>query len=111
MPDDVAPIDNVVKLEPDELCRVKETAESLADQSELERSFWLPKRAEAIGVAEKMLKSAVHAVLKQRAMCAAAERLEQGREQKRQEKQHAAEERKDREQAKEEARERQQAKK
>jgi hypothetical protein len=99
MPDD--PMDNnVISLPPpssfeddERLRRVKAAAERLANQSEVERSFFLPRRAEEIGVSDKALKSAVTAVLHEWARRTAAERLEQDRERKRQQDQRAAEQR------------------
>ena len=91
--------------------RITAEAERLADQSEVERSFFLPKRAVEIGVEEKILKSAITAVLRQRAERVTAEWVEQERERRRQEQQRTTEERKQRDLAKEAAREGEQAKK
>jgi hypothetical protein len=59
--------------------RVAAEAERLANQSEVERSFWLPKHAEEIGVPIMTLKKAVNAVLREWAERTAAERLKQDR--------------------------------
>jgi hypothetical protein len=91
--------------------RVAAEAERLANQSEVERSFWLPKRAEEIGVPIMTLKKAVNAVLREWAERTAAERLKQDRARVQQEKQRIAEQRQLDRVRKEEARERQQAKK
>jgi putative DNA primase/helicase len=61
--------------DPDEqFRRVKVEAERLANQSQLERGFWLPQRAEEIGVSVAVLKNAVDAVLRERMELKAAER-------------------------------------
>ena len=64
----------------EQLRRIRVEAEYLANQTEIDRSYLLPKRAEEIGVSEKVLKSAVTAVLHERARRIAAKRLEQDRE-------------------------------
>ena len=68
----------------EQLRSLKTEAERLADQSEIERSFFLPRCANEIGVSVTTLKAAVGAVLRERAMSAAAARLERDRERKRQ---------------------------
>jgi putative DNA primase/helicase len=60
-------------------------AERLANQSELERTFFIPKRAEAIGVPATTLRSAVAVVLRERAQRTAAERLERDEKRKQRE--------------------------
>ena len=75
------------------LRRIRVEAEALANENEVDRSYLLPRRAEEIGVAEKVLRSAVRAVLNERARRVAAGRLEQDRERKRQEEQRDAEQR------------------
>jgi hypothetical protein len=61
----------------EQLRRVKVEAERLANQSQLERGFWLPQRAEEIGVSVAILKNAVDAVLSERTeLKAAAHRAE-----------------------------------
>jgi hypothetical protein len=114
---DKPPTEKVVRFSPLEaegheqkLRRLASEAERLADQSEMERSFWMPKRADEIGVPVATLKSAVTAVLRERAQRTAAEQLEKERERKRQDQQRAAEEREEQKLAKEEARERRRAK-
>jgi len=79
--------------------RVKEEAERLANQSEAERTFFMPKRAEVVAVSVATLKSAVTAVLRERAMRTAAEQLEKECERNRQEQERLAKERKEREDA------------
>ena len=49
------------------LRRIRVEAEALANENEVDRSYLLPRRAEEIGVAEKVLRSAVRAVLNERA--------------------------------------------
>jgi putative DNA primase/helicase len=71
--------ENVAKLEPKELVDHRETVEWLADQSESDRSYWLPKKAEALQIAEKELRSTVVRVLRERALQTAAKRLEEDR--------------------------------
>jgi uncharacterized protein (TIGR02688 family) len=60
-----------------QLRRIRVEAEALANENEVDRSYLLPRRAEEIGVAEKVLRSAVRAVLSERARRVAAGRLEQ----------------------------------
>jgi hypothetical protein len=91
MPDDA--VENIVRFEPEELRRLKEAASSLADMSDVDRSYYLPKRAEELGVAEKALRSVVHAELRERAMRTAAENLAHERERKQLEQQRLAEQR------------------
>jgi flagellar biosynthesis GTPase FlhF len=76
--------ENVAKLEPKELVDFRETVEWLADQSESDRSYWLPKKAEALHVVEKELRSTVARVLRERALQTAAKRLEEDRAAKQQ---------------------------
>jgi hypothetical protein len=71
--------ENVAKLEPKDLVDFREAVEWLADQSESERSYWLPKKAEALHVVEKELRSTVTRVLRERALQTAAKRLEEDR--------------------------------
>jgi chemotaxis protein histidine kinase CheA len=71
--------ENVAKLEPKELVEFREAVEWLADQSEAERSYWLPKKAETLHVEEKKLRSTVAGVLRERALQTAAKRLEEDR--------------------------------
>jgi chemotaxis protein histidine kinase CheA len=73
-----------VKFEPKELVDFRETVEWLADQSESDRSYWLPKKAEALGKDEKELRSTVNRVLRDRALQTAARRLEEDRAAKQQ---------------------------
>ena len=94
----------------EQLRRIRVAAEDLADQPEPDRSFFLPRRAEEIGVTESVLKKAVHGVLQERAKRAVAVRLEQDRERKRQEEQRLAERRELDRRRKQEARERKEAK-
>ena len=93
MPDDAQNIARVVPFEPEELRRLKEAARLLADMDPTDRSYWLPKRAEEMGVAEKALKSAVHAELQERAKRTAAENLAQEQERKQREQHVLAEQR------------------
>jgi hypothetical protein len=97
---------NVVQLESEELRKLKAAAKLLADMPDVDRSYWLPKRAEQIGVIEKVLKSALHAELKERAMRFAAENLAKETVRKEQEQQRLAEQREDDRRRKEEKRER-----
>jgi hypothetical protein len=60
-------------------------ARRLANQSELERTFWMPKSAVRLGVPPATLRSAVAAVLRERAQRTAAERLERGEKRKQRE--------------------------
>ena len=83
----------VIHFEPEELRQMKAAAESLADMAEAERTYWMPKRAEEIGVPERNLKKFVHVILVERSKRVAAERLEQDRERKRQLEERAAEQR------------------
>jgi hypothetical protein len=94
----------------EQLRRIRVEAEYLANQTAIDCSYHLPKRAEEIGVSEKVLKSAVTAVLRERSMRVAAERLEQDREHRRQQEQRIAEQREMDRRRKEEARERHRAK-
>src|SRR5262249_19440419 len=94
----------------EQLRRIRVEAEYLAHQTEIDRSYLLSKRAEEIGVPERVLKSAVSAVLHERAKRVAAERLEQDREHRRQQEQRVAEQREADRIRKEEARERRRAK-
>jgi hypothetical protein len=73
------PTENVAKLEPKEQTAFRETVEWLADQSEADRSYWLPKKAETLGVAEKELRSTVRRVLYERALQTTAKRVEEER--------------------------------
>jgi colicin import membrane protein len=107
MPADISPLSSG---DDEQLRRIRVEAESLANQTEIDRSYLLPKRAEAIGVSEKVLNSAVRSTLQERAKRVAAERLEQDRERKRQQEQRAAEQREIDRRRKEEARERHHAK-
>jgi hypothetical protein len=66
--------------EDEKVRRLAKEAERLADQSEAERAFYMPKRAQEICVSEKVLKSAVRAVQMERAKRVAAERVEKERE-------------------------------
>src|SRR5262249_25916508 len=56
----------------EQLSRIRVEAEALANENEVDRSYLLPRRAEDIGVAEKVLRSAVRAVLNERARRVAA---------------------------------------
>ena len=110
IPDD--PTENIVPFPPpssvedeERLHRIRAEAERLANQNDVDRTYFLPKRAEEIGVSERVLKSAVSAVLRERAMRTAAEQLEKDRQRKREEQQRAADDRKDAELAKEQKRE------
>jgi len=107
MPADVFPLSSG---DDEQLRRIRVEAEYLANQTEIDRSYLLPNRAEEIGVSEKVLKSAVIAMLRERAERAAAERLEQDREYRRQQEQRVAEQREMDHRRKEEARERDRAK-
>jgi hypothetical protein len=69
----------VARLEPKELVDFRETVEWLANQSESVRSYWLPKKAKELEIAEKELRSIVARVLRERALQTAAKRLEEDR--------------------------------
>jgi hypothetical protein len=56
------------------LGRIKAEAERLANQTELERNFFVPQRAEALGVPIATLKAAVNSIVKERNQHATAER-------------------------------------
>jgi len=73
------PAENAAKLEPKELAEFRETVEWLANQSEADRSYWLPKKAEALHVEEKELRSTVRRVLYDRALQTTAKRVEEER--------------------------------
>ena len=88
--------------------RIKVEAERLANQSETERSFFLPKRAQELGIDEQVLKKMVRAVLIDRSNATAAEVLEEDRKRKQQEAAHAAEVLEDQRLAKQVERERKQ---
>jgi putative DNA primase/helicase len=75
------------------LRRVRDEADRLANQPEVERTFFLPKRAEEIGVPVKVLKTAVVAILRDRADRVAAEHYEQQRERDQREQERLAAER------------------
>jgi hypothetical protein len=94
----------------EQLRQIRVEAEYLANQTEIDRSYLLTKRAEEIGLPERVLKSAVSAVLRERAMRVAAEQLQQDREHRRQQEQRAAEQHEMDRRRKEEERKRQQAK-
>ena len=103
--------ENVVKFPAPEEAgfdRIKAEAERLASQSETERSFFLPRRAQELGIDEQVLKKMVRAVLMDRSKATAAEVLEEDRKRKQQEAAHAAEVREDQRLAKEAERERKQ---
>jgi putative DNA primase/helicase len=74
----------------EQLRRLRAEAERLANKIEIERNFFLPRSAEAIGVEPATLKAAMNAILKERAKSVAADR----RREDRKEQQRAAEERK-----------------
>jgi putative DNA primase/helicase len=70
--------ENVVKFpaaDDQELCRLRAEAEKLADMPEVERTYYLPKRAGAFGVPVKELQNFVRAVLNERARRTAADHL------------------------------------
>jgi hypothetical protein len=90
----------------EQLRRIRVEVEYLANQTEIDRSYLLAKRAEEVGVSEKVLKSAVSAVLRDRAKRVAAEQLEQDRQHRRRQEQRVAEQRETDRIRKEEARER-----
>jgi putative DNA primase/helicase len=84
---------DVVPFEADELRKLKDAAKVLADMPDLDRVYWLPKRAKEIGVEEKILRSAVHTELNERAKRTAAESLAKDLERKQREQQRLAEQR------------------
>ena len=110
-PEKIVELPSVTKKDDEQFHRVTAEAERLANQSEAERAFFIPKCAEALGVPVMTLKATVHAVLRERSNRTAAERLEQDRARKRQEERRVAEQRDQDRIRKEEARERQRAKK
>src|SRR3979411_3041072 len=85
------PKPKAVSEEEEQFNRVKPWPERFANQQELERNFFLPKRAELIKVSPSTLKAAVTAILKQRTQSAAAERLQQTRKSTQHEKQRSKE--------------------
>jgi hypothetical protein len=92
MSDQISFAENTVQqLEPKELRELKEQAKLLADMPDVDRSFWLPIRAKLIGVTDKVIKSAVHAELHERAMRTAAENLAKDRERRQLEERRLAE--------------------
>jgi putative DNA primase/helicase len=93
------------------LRRVKAEAERLANQTEIERAFFMERCADTLAIPLKTLKAAVNAVLKERSKRVAAERLQQDREHKRQHEQRTTEDRKEEQHAKEKERKQQQAEK
>jgi chemotaxis protein histidine kinase CheA len=103
---DQTPSSNVVPLESEELRKLKDAAKFLADMSDVDRSYWLPKHAEQLSISEKVVKSAVHAALRERAMRFAAENLAKETERRRLEQQRVAKQREDDRRRKEEKRER-----
>lgn len=61
------------------LAAVKAAAPVLADMTEVDRSFFLPRKAEELGVTEKVLKAAVRAIQNERSQQMLAKRLEEER--------------------------------
>jgi hypothetical protein len=110
MSEDLASTENIFQIEPEELRQLKEAATLLADMSDVDRSYWLPKRAEQIGVVEKVLKSAVAAELRERAIRTAAENLAKDRERQQLEKQRLVEQKELERARKEKAREQRETK-
>jgi hypothetical protein len=96
---------NVVPLESEELRQLKDAAKLLADMPEVERTYWLPKRAEQIGVTERALRLAVRAEQMERANRITKERLERDRLAKQKAEAAAKEQREDDRRRKEEKRE------
>lgn len=96
--------------EDEELSRIRVAAKELANETAIDRSYLLPKRAKEIGVRDKVLKDAVRAVLSERSQHLAAERLaeeraaeERAKEQCEQQKAKEAEAEKERQRAKDAA--------
>jgi Protein of unknown function (DUF3631) len=76
----------------EQLRRIKTEAQRLANQSELERNFFLPQRAEAMGISVTILRDAVRALAREQSELRAAERLQQeSQDQKRERDRHLAE--------------------
>ncbi len=70
----------VVPFESDELRQLKDAARHLADMAGIERDYRLPKRAQEIGVEEKVLRRAVHTELRERAKLVTAKRIAEEQE-------------------------------
>jgi chemotaxis protein histidine kinase CheA len=78
------PTENIVRFEPKELTDVRKAAENLVDMPEVDRSYFLPKKAAELGLAEKALQAAARRLEedragKLRAEAAAKEQHEQDR--------------------------------
>ena len=69
------PAENVAKVEPKELTKLKTVAKELADMSEVDRGYWLEKKAVEVSLEGSKLKQAVQAELHDRAIATAKQRL------------------------------------
>src|SRR5262249_54712856 len=70
--------------EDEQLRRLKQEAERLANQPEVERAYRIPRQAEALGVPPATLKATVGAILKERANRETAEQRKVLAEQRKQ---------------------------
>jgi Protein of unknown function (DUF3631) len=71
--------DTIIEFQPEQLRKLKQAAEHLASQSELERGFWMAKRAKEIGVDLAVLQKAVAAIVKKQKQAADAKLKEERR--------------------------------